>query len=157
MNRLAAPVLILGCLATHAAHAQAPRPPAISACSLLPRELVLKFTPHDQKIVDIVPPSENRLGESGSACSYGGIELQIDPFTPARLEALRAQHGKGWSPVPGVGDAAYFFDNRGEYAELYARVGTRVFTIQMDVASGSVEAVKPKVAGLAQAIVPKLK
>lgn len=158
MHRIRAAFVVLGCLAgATGLQAQAPKPP-IGACSLLPRDLVLKVTPLDKKIVDMVPPSEDRLGPTGSACSYGGIELQVDPFTPARLDALRAERGTTWSSVPDVGDAAYFFDNRGEYAELYARVGTHVFTIQMDVPSGgTVEGMKPKVVELARAIVPKLK
>lgn len=132
--------------------------PAIGACSLLPRDLVAKVSTVNKQILDIVKPMEEPVGASGSACHYGGITLQIDPFTPARLEELHQQNGKDWVVTPGVGDAAYFRDNRGEYAELYARAGTHVFTIQMDVPDGgTVAKIKPNVITLANEIAPKLR
>jgi len=131
----------------------------IRACSLLSKELVVKVlpTPHNKFVLDM-PPQEEPLGTSGSACDYAGIGLQIDPFTPARLDALYKELGKTWTPVPDVGDGAYFRDNRGMFAELFARAGARVFTIQMSVPTGSTaESVKPTIIALAKAIVPKLR
>src|SRR5215470_1550086 len=71
----------------------------IRACSLLTRELVTQITPHDKQALNLmltVPPIEDALGPSGSACSYGGITLQVDPFPTATLE--RNVH-KDWRPV----------------------------------------------------------
>ena len=101
-----------------------------------------------------VAPIEDALGASGSACSYGGVTLQVDPFT---AQALDKQRAAAWVPVAEVGDAAYFFDNRGEYAELYARSGAHVLTVQMDVPRGRTAAsIKPNVIALAKAVLPRL-
>jgi hypothetical protein len=132
--------------------------PVVRACSLLTKQLMTEFTPYEKPVLDIVlriPPTEDALGSSGSACSFGGVTLQVDPFTPQALERVRKPD---WVPVTGVGDASYFHDNRGEYAELYARAGARVLTIQMDVPTGRTAAsIKPNVIALAKAILPRLK
>jgi len=132
--------------------------PRVSACSLLTRELVTQWTPYEKQSLDLViqiPPEEDAVGPSGSACTYGGITMQIDPFAPAVFERQRQ---RDWVPVSGVGDTAYFFDRRGEWAELYVALGTRVLTIQMDVPDGRTAAtIQPNVIGLAKAILPKLK
>lgn len=48
------------------------------------------------------------MGVSGSACEYGGVLLQIDPFAPpARIEEML---GAEWTA-----DIAYFRDNAGEW------------------------------------------
>jgi hypothetical protein len=130
-----------------------------SACALLTRELVAQFTPLEKQALDLVltiPPQEDPVGPSGSACEYGGIGLQIDPFAaPARTEQELAKMAV---PVSGLGDAAYFRDNRGRWAELYVRAGSRVFTIQMGVPMGRTsESIRPNVLGLAKALLPRLK
>ena len=104
--------------------------PANRACSLLTKERVLKTTPYkDTSFLFLIEPNGDILGTSGSACEYGAIGLQIDPFTPARLEELRQKSGKDWVAVSGVGDGAYFRANGTTYAELYVRVGTHTMTI----------------------------
>jgi hypothetical protein len=104
----------------------------------------------------MIPAAEEPVGVSGSTCEYGGVLLQVDPFTsPARIEETLAAK---WTRVPGLGDIAYFHDNIGEWAELYVRAGERVITIQMDVPTGrKAESIKPNVIALAEAILPKLK
>ena len=103
----------------------------------------------------LVAPMEDALGKSGSACWYGGITLQVDPFASATFEK---QRDKAWVPVSDVGDSAYFRDNRGNYAELYVRVGGRALTIQMDVPRGRTSAsIQPNVIALAKALLPRLK
>jgi hypothetical protein len=162
MRQVLASLLLIGCVARPASagpsQGAADGKPALRACALLTKDLAAKVTPNKNQVILTIPPSEESLGAAGSSCSYAGIELQIDPFTPANLDALYKDRGKAWTPVPGVGDAAYFFDNRGEYAELYARVGDRVFSIQMDVPPGSsVPAIKPNVITLAHAVAPRLR
>jgi len=171
VRQLVASVVVLTCCASHAygswgltppsqagAKGSDPIAPATGACALLTQEMVTEVTPYEPQALDLVlrvPPMEDALGASGSACSYGGITLQIDPFTPARLEKLR---GPAWVPVAGVGEAAYFEDNKGRWAQLYARAGRRVVTIQMDVPTGRTAAsIQPNVVALARAILPKLK
>jgi hypothetical protein len=160
MRQIVLPLLVIGCFASALPpQAVSAGKSAVGACSLLTKDLVMKITPYEKQALDRVaqiPPSEEPVGPSGSACEYGGIYLQIDPFaSPTRLE----EDGfVKWLPLPGIGDVAYFRDNVGEWAELYVRAGAHVFTIQMDVPTGrTAESIKPNVIALAQAILPKLR
>src|SRR6185503_6116199 len=64
------------------AHQGAAKPASLRACQLLTKELALKVTATtNKKIFDILPPEEESLGAKGSACEYGDIRLQVDPFT----------------------------------------------------------------------------
>jgi hypothetical protein len=161
MRRIITVLLVTGCLTLPAAALQsggAPAAPSIRACTLLTRDLAMQVTPYEGEARDFVmkiAADEDAVGVSGSACTYGGITLQIDPFAPATLDRQRDRDN--WVPVANVGDAAYFFDRRGEYAELYVRTGSRVFTIQMDVPPGRTTAsIQPNVIALARAILPTL-
>jgi hypothetical protein len=130
----------------------------IRACSLLTRDVVTRTSPYEKQALDLVlriPPMEDVLGAAGSACSYGGVTLQIDPFTPATIEK---QRDKTWMALPGIGETAFFRDNKGRWAELYVHDGAHVLTIQMDVPTGrSTESIKPNVLALAETVLPKLK
>ena len=137
------------------------KPGAVGACSLLPKAEVKKIAAADDQFFDMVTPREESLGGRGSACSYSGIHIQVDPFPPSRLEELRKEKGKQWTVVPDVGDAAYLHHNAASsssgYAELYVRVGPRVVTVQKSVRAGtSVDTVRPAVIALAKALVAKL-
>jgi hypothetical protein len=163
MRHVVASLLVVTCfapetLALQSGSGAAPGRNAVSACSLLTKELVTQVTPYDKQAfaaVMLVPPMEDSVGPSGSACSYGGITMQIDPFAPAVFEK---QRDKTWALVPNVGDGAYFRDNKGRWAELYARTGARVLTIQMDVPTGRTAAsIQPNTIALANALLPKLK
>src|SRR3954471_16243278 len=81
---------------------------AIHACAILTRDVVEKAGTTTKQLLDVVKPVEEPLGTLGSACHYGGITLQIDPFTAERLEQLHKQSGKDWLPQSAVGDGAYF-------------------------------------------------
>jgi len=155
-------LLVMGCFTRlmvfeSASAAQATKP-AVRACALLTRDVVTQVSPHEKQVLDLVlsiPPMEDSLGPSGSACSYGGITMQVDPFAPAVFER---QRDKTWAAVTGVGDTAYFVDNKGRWAELYVSAAGRVLTIQMDVPMGrTVASIQPNVIALAKAILPKLK
>jgi hypothetical protein len=140
--------------------------PAIAACSLLTKELVLQVSPYEQQppaerdmhrqLLTHLPPREEPAGASGSACNYGGIHMQIDPFaSPARVEKDLAKLAV---PLSGLGDVAYFRDKHGRFAELYVRAGARVLTIQMDTPNDRTpESIKPNVIALAEALLPKLR
>jgi hypothetical protein len=162
MRQVVVLLMVMGCVAPHATALQAGRSaagaPAVRACALLTREVLTAVTAMEKQSLALsmqVPPTEDALGATGSACSYGDVVLQIDPFTPARLEQLRT---KEWVPLQGVGDTAYFRDNRGRFAELYAQSGRHVITIQMSVPTGRTAAsIQPNVIRLANAILPKLK
>ena len=130
----------------------------VRACSLLTKELVTQISPYDNQALNavlMVPPMEDELGPSGSACSYGGVTLQVDPFPPAVLER---NVQKEWASMPNVADAAYFRDNGGRYAELMIRSGPRVLTIQMAVPTGRTAAsIQSNTVALAKAVLTKLK
>jgi len=139
--------------------------PPVAACSLLTKELVLQVSPYEQhppaerdmhrQLLTHLPPREEPVGASGSACSYGGIHMQIDPYaSPAKVEKDLAKLA---IPLPGLGDVAYFRDQHGKFAELYVRAGVRVLTIQMDTPNDRTpESIKPNVVALAKALLPKL-
>ena len=131
--------------------------PTVRACALLTKEVVTQVTPYDKKTLDAVltvPANEDSLGASGSACSYGGITMQVDPFAPAVFER---QKKDTWVVVPGLGDTAYFVDNGGRWGELYVTAAGRVLTIQMAIPMGRTAAsIQPNVIALAKAILPKL-
>jgi len=162
MRQLAALFLVIGSVASlpsmiHARSRQAAAPARPSACAVLTRDVVSQTTPYSKQQLELVlmaKPSEDPVGRSGSACSYGGVTLQIDPFAWATVEKTSE---KGWTPLQGVGDAAYFRDNRGEWAELAVRAGQRVLTIQMDIPDGRTALqVQPHAIALAKAVLPKL-
>lgn len=127
------------------------------ACSYLSKELVMKVSGAVNKLVFDLPPQEETVGK-GSACHYADITLQIDVFTPAGIDGIYKSANKEWSPMSGIGDAAYFRNNRNTYAEIIGRVGSRTFTIQLGVPfQSSVEKVKPNAVTLANAIVEQLR
>jgi hypothetical protein len=136
-----------------------PRAVAAKACVLLSKDLIAQHTPYEkdaQKLVFSIPPQEDAIGATGSACEYGGVHLQVNPFaSPQYVEQQLAKDG--WTREPGLGDVAMFRDNRGSYAELYVRSGARVITIQMSVPNGKTTAgIKPNAVALAKAVLAKM-
>jgi len=129
----------------------------IGACSLLTRDVIMKFgTENGKRFVDLLKPNEEPMGTTGSSCGYGGVQFQLDPF--ARSEQLRKSPGKDWQPVSGVGETAYFHNNANRWAELMVWSGAHHFTIQQDVPMGSTaEAMKPNTIALANYLITKLR
>jgi hypothetical protein len=131
----------------------------VKACSILSKDLIAQHTPYEKdalKLVLLIPPQEDAIGATGSACEYGGVHLQVNPFgSPQGVETRLAKDG--WSREAGVGDVALFRDNRGAYAELYVRAGARVITIQMSVPNGTTTmGIKPNTIALARAVLGKI-
>jgi hypothetical protein len=61
-------------------------------------------------------------------------------------------------PVAGVGDEAYVHNNKERFAELYARVGPHLLTVQLDIATNKTfETSKPALVELAKAFAAKLR
>jgi len=111
------------------------------------------------KLIFDMKPEEEKVG-NGTACEYADIGLQIDVLTPERIAAIPADPKtmKEWIAVAGVGDRAYFRNNKNRFAELIGSVGVHTFTIQMGVPTqGTAEGIKPNVIELANAIVPRLR
>ena len=159
MRHVIASVLVIGCLASPVVASQARTPaqtnmPNVSACSLLPRDLVEKVITGSKETLKYMKPQEQPIGTHGSFCDYGLI-LQVNPFL--RHEDLRKSPGKDWHRVTGVGDTAYFRNNTNNYAELMVWSGAHHFTIQLGIpAGGTAESVRPNTITLANAIISKL-
>ena len=134
----------------------------IHACAVLPASEVKRLIglPDPLNLYAKMPPEEESIGR-GSSCSYPDVHVQIDPFGWSTIDAERTKAPAQFEAVPGVGDAAYLRANKKrslEFAELYARIGTHVLTIQLDVPDGkTTAAVKPGIVALAQAYAAKLR
>jgi hypothetical protein len=131
---------------------------AAKACALLTRQVVEKVSAASKKAVDAAGPQELSLGANGTACEWGDVVLQVDPWPPARLEAMRQSTGKDWEVMKGVGDAAYLHNIRDVIAELFVRVGNRTFAVLVNIPQGSTTAAfKPTIIEVANGIVPRLR
>lgn len=162
MPRCARAVLALALTLTGigagAALAQMPAKPqpadasAAGACSLLTREEVKKLSGGDQ-LFNMVPEEEQPLIGGGSSCTYAGVVIQLDPFSPAMLDAQRAKDAAAFEPVAEIGSSAYFRHNKtADQAELFATVGGRVLLVQVSiVAPATLDEVRPRVLALAKA------
>ena len=133
-----------------------PVPATATACALLTKDLLTAHTPappESFKLMLSVPPREDKAG-GGTACSHGGVTLQVDPFAAANFDRLFGE----WTPVSGIGTKAFFRQNRNAYAELAVLAGSRVLTLQMSVPDGRTpSSIQPNVVGLAKALLSKLK
>jgi hypothetical protein len=83
-------------------------PQKIKVCSLLPKEEVKKHLPWNA-VVDRMEPEEEAIGPSGSSCNYPSVFIQVLPGT--KTAGPPSQNG-GYEAIAGVGDEAYFRNNR---------------------------------------------
>jgi hypothetical protein len=126
--------------------------PAIRACAVLTRELVAPFT-ENKTILDLIPPAEETLGTTGTACQYGSVRLQLFPGRGGK----RTVSAKDLQPISGAGDGGYFRSNRNRYAELMVWTSKHSLDLQVSVPSGkTAEAMKPDIVALANTTLAKL-
>lgn len=144
--------LTIGLLCPSLLLAQASGSPAVRACSLLPKEEVKRHVPWTD-LLDGMQLEEEAIGESGSSCNYPSVHIQVLPASSRVLEVAR-QRGNLES-ISGIGDEAYFYNNRDEYAEVYVRAGQHILTIQANADAG-IESAKPGALDLARALVARL-
>lgn len=122
------------------------------ACAVLTKDLVAPFT-QNKSVLDLIPPEEETLGTSGTACEYGAVRLQLFPGRGGK----RALSVKDLQPVSGAGDGGYFRSNQDRYAELMVWTSKHSLDLQVSVPTGrTAEAIKPDVMALANAILKKL-
>ena len=121
-------------------------------CSLLTKEEVKKHLPW-HAVVDRMEPEEEAIGASGSSCNYPSVLIQV--LSRGKASGPPSQKAV-YEPISGLGDEAYFHNNRNRYAELYVRVGNYTLTLQAN-ADGNIEAIKPRVVSLARALIAKLR
>ena len=158
MRHVVALCVALSCLTPGAAASQSGSgggkagQPAVRACAVLTRDLVAPFT-ENKKILDLIPPEEEALGTSGTACEYGAVRLQLFPGRGGK----RTFSAKHFQPISGAGEGGYFRNNRDLYAELMVWTGRHSLDLQVSVPSGRTpEAIKSEVVALANAIIAKL-
>ena len=100
-----------------------------------------------------MPIEEEAVG-TGSSCNYPTVHVQVLRFSQSFIEALRKSGPL--ETISGVGDEAYFRNNKNRYAELMVRVDERLLTLQAD-GDGKMETVRVKVIDLAKIYVAKLR
>jgi hypothetical protein len=155
MNRLAVVfflALAVGSSSPELLSGQASASTAIRACSILPKEEVKRHVPWEA-MFDFLEPEEDAIGDSGSSCSYPTVHVQVLSSSSRILELARERGGL--ESISGIGDEAYFHNNRDEYAEVYVRAGRYIVTVQADV-DDRIETVRPGALNLARALVGRL-
>jgi hypothetical protein len=156
-------LLALGAIAAGtaaAAHAATPElGKAAHACALLSKAEVKKLAPWPD-FLDQMQLQEDPLA-NGSGCSYPSAYIQVMAIGAAGFKGMLAGLDKSTlERITGVGDEAYLRDNKGNFAELIARVGEFVFTTQhsLNALQGrTMQVVKPEVIALGQALAAKLR
>lgn len=128
-------------------------PQRVEVCKLVPKEEVRKHLPWIDAL-DQMPVDEEAIGTTGSSCNYPTVHVQVLPFTQGFMDAAR--RSGPLETISGVGDEAYFRNNRNQYAEIFVRIGPRLLTLQADADKG-METVKPRVIELAKVYVTKLR
>jgi hypothetical protein len=158
MGHAASLLSVIACLTCYPSASQVasggpvPGQPAVRACAVLTRDLVAPLT-ENKKVLDLLPPEEEALGTSGTACTYGAVRLQLFPGRGGK-PTLSA---KDFQPISGAGEGGFFRSNRDRYAELMVWTSRHRVDLQVNVPTGrTAEAIKPDVVALANAILAKL-
>ena len=126
----------------------------VKVCGLLPVAEVKKLAPWPAH-VDVMKPEEESIGTTGSSCNYPSVFVQVLAYSQRMVDTLKKS--STLEPVPGVGDEAYVRNNKDYYAELVARVGPHLLTIQMSIERGKFESAKPSLIELGKLYAAKLR
>ena len=120
----------IGCAASQIGVAfQAPAP-AVKVCSLLTQVEVRKLIGGSNVMDNLFKPEEEAVA-GGSSCNYPDVLIQVIPFRQSTIDTVRKRGGL--EAVSGVGEEAYLYDNRGNYAEIYVKVGPHLLTLQRSI------------------------
>lgn len=125
----------------------------VQVCSLVAKAEVKKHLPW-MDALDQMPVADEPVGATGSACEFPTVRVQVLAYTPNFIEAMKKSGPL--EPISGVGDEAWFHNNKNRYAELTVKVGPRLLTLQANADDG-IDLVKPKVISLAKVYVAKLR
>ena len=133
--------------------------PTLHACSVLTRAEVRKHVPWSDQMERIFPQAEEDQFANGSGCEYPSIRVQVMSTSPDHWKRwLDASKNPTVERVAGVGDEAYIRDNKGMFAELYAKSGSRLLSLQKNLKSGeTTQSSKPELIALAKALAAKLR
>jgi len=133
--------------------------PTAHACSVLTRAEVRQLVPWSDQMEKIFPQEEEDQFANGSGCEYPSIRVQVMSTSPEQWKRwIESSKNPTVERVAGVGDEAYIRDNKGLFAELYAKSGSYLISLQKSLKTGETTgASKPQLVALAQAIVAKLR
>jgi hypothetical protein len=139
--------------------ATAAEDPTQHACSVLTRAEVRKLVPWSDQMEGIFPQEEEDQFANGSGCEYPSVRLQIMSTSPDQWRRwVETSKNPTVERVAGVGEEAYIRDNKGLFAELYAKSGPYLISLQKNLKAGeTTQASKPQLIALAKAIVAKLR
>lgn len=128
----------------------------VKVCSLLSLAEVKKLAPWPPHVDAIAKAEEEPIGPRGSSCNYPSADVQVMSFQQGTIDSLK-KSGK-LEPVTGVGDEAYLRNNRDRYAELYARVGPHLVTVQYNIGTGEkFDVAKARAVEIGKALAAKLR
>jgi hypothetical protein len=133
--------------------APAAAPARVNACTVASKEEVRKHLPW-AAMLDQFPVEEERIGAAGSGCEFPSVRVQVLPFSQGTIDQAKRQGGL--EPVSGIGEEAYFHNNRNLFAELYVKSGRYLVTLQAGW-DGKNPGVKTGVQNLAKVLVTKLR
>jgi hypothetical protein len=150
---LAAGVMAVTAPGIPAGTPQASAAARVNACTVVPKEEVRKHLPW-AAMLDQFPVEEEQLGASGSGCEFPSVRLQVLPFSQATIDQAKRQGGL--ETVSGIGEEAYFHNNRNLFAELYVKSGRYLVTLQAGW-DGKDARVKTGVENLAKVVAAKVR
>ena len=127
----------------------------VKVCSLLSVAEVKKLAPWARQLDQFATAEEKAIGTLGSSCNYPTADVQVLSWRKETIDAARKV--RPLETVTGVDDEAWLSNNRDEYAELYARVGRHLLTVQYIIPTGQTFAsAKPTAIALAKAFAARL-
>jgi hypothetical protein len=133
--------------------------PTMHACSVLTRAEVRRIMPWSEQMEGIFPKEEEDQFANGSGCEYPSVRVQIMSTSPDHWKRwVETSRNPSVERIAGVGEEAYIRDNKGMFAELYAKSGSHLISLQKSLKPGeTTQAVKAQLIALAQALVAKLR
>ena len=125
----------------------------IRVCSILTRELAMKVSTADGKTqIEKTKPIEDPIPQP--SCQIGRVMLVVDPFP--KPEYTRKNLGKQWQPVPGIGEAAFYWGTN-QFGNLFVFTTPHNFSIEITKGDEPDEVVKANAIALAKEVLPKLR
>jgi hypothetical protein len=126
----------------------------VKVCALLTVAEVKTLAPWEP-IFDQMKIEEEGFA-TGSSCNYPTATVQVMQFRQSTIDLM----GKDGTlqAVAGVGEAAWLHNNRNMFAELAAKVGPHLLTVQTSIDRGKTfETSKPQLLALGRAFAAKLR
>ena len=128
----------------------------VKVCSLLTLAEFKKLAPWPPYMEPFAKVEEEPIGPDGSSCNYPTAHVQVMSFRQSMIDS--AKKGGGLEPVSGVGEEAYVHNNQDRFAELFARVGAHLLTVQFDIVDGKTFAsTKPQLMEVSKALAARLR